>query len=168
MRIFTVISFFVMFFFGLFVELVAQEAPPVVPGARVRISAPTINVNRFVGTVVKLNTDTLFLSLTNQTAPQAISFISVKSLEVSRGRKSKRGQGALIGLALGAGIGYLSASSGANNPQAAEPKDFYYKTRIPAFALYGSGIGALIGWATKVERWQAIPLDRVRLGFLPP
>jgi hypothetical protein len=31
----------------------------------------------------------------------------------------------------------------------------------------GAGVGALIGTAIKTERWQEVPLDRVRVSFGP-
>ena len=34
-------------------------------------------------------------------------------------------------------------------------------------ALLGAGIGALIGSASKTDRWETVPLDEIRVGLSP-
>ena len=36
-----------------------------------------------------------------------------------------------------------------------------------AGGLLGAGVGAVIGWAIKTERWEEVPLDRLQLNMVP-
>jgi len=139
----------------------------VLTGGEIRSVAPTIAANGFIGTIIAFDADTLKIKIAKRAFPLAVPIRAVETFEVSRGRRSMIGQGTLLGLVLGTGIGFLTASSQANNSQRAEPEDFYYKTVLPAFALFGAGIGALIGAVTKEERWEKVPLEQVRFGLSP-
>ena len=77
------------------------------PGERVRIKAPSVSKHRLIGTAVTVDADTLMLRSDKPAAtPLAISLASVTKLEVSQGRKSNTGKGAVIGLLVGVGAGF--------------------------------------------------------------
>jgi hypothetical protein len=146
--------------------LPAQEPPPVEPGDRVRVTAAHGIRNR-VGTLRALNNDSIVLENPGLVLP----IDSVTQLEVSRGRKSRAGRGALIGLGFGVGIGaavgFLISQdeSGENECRGIEAQC----TAIGAasLGLVGAGIGALAGAATKTDRWEEVPLERLRVTFVP-
>jgi hypothetical protein len=69
--------------------LVAQQEPPVAPGDRVRVSAPSVVEMRVVGFVASLDRDTLVLNAEGGAVLLTVPFASVTALEVYRGRKSR-------------------------------------------------------------------------------
>ena len=81
------------------------EAPA--PGTRVRLTAPELFDQRLVGTLTALETDAVWLSLDDQAEPTTVPRDAITKFELSRGKHSNTGKGALIGLATGvvAGLG---------------------------------------------------------------
>ena len=155
----------------------AQEEPPVTPGDRVRIKAPTISTRQFEGEVVALRSDTLIIDariwergrMQWRDQPQAkIPVASVDRIDISRGKKSNVGKGAITGGLIGAGIG-LVIGIGA----AAEDGGFFdfgpevVPAAVLAVGAYGAGIGALIGLIMPGERWEEVPVDELRVGPSP-
>lgn len=107
MKNMNITAFVFILFLTTYVDLVAQEAPLVSPGARVRVSAPAIAPDWIIGTVVRLGADTLVLKDGDQVIPSLIPLSSITSLEMSRGRVSRVKNG-LIGSGIGFGSGILS------------------------------------------------------------
>jgi hypothetical protein len=143
--------------------IAAQDSVRIAPGSRVRVTAPEISRTRIVGTYTRMHADTLVVEVDGRTH----SFLrtAVTRLDVSVGRKGNAGKGALYGGLLGAGIGALAlgSSSLCADLQAGG-----------TCALVGAGgggiggllIGALIGSASKSDRWQAVPVAAVPVSFL--
>ena len=142
----------------------------VVPGARVRITAPSVADHRLVGTVVTLDADTLKLRSKKQAVLLAIPVSGVAKLDVNTGRKRNFLKGAAIGAvsvgSLGAVIGLGSGDD--------DPDDFLAftageKAMINAIYLGGLGLvmGTLIGAIVKTEKWESVPVDRIRIGISP-
>lgn len=153
-----------------FVDLFAQEKPAVAPGAKVRVSAPPVVEKRVVGFVVLLDRDTLVLNVEGRAEPLTVPLASVSVLEVHRGRKSRVGRGALIGLAVGAGGGAIIGALATSDSCLFDPDP------CPAagagagalfFVLPGTVIGAIIGALTRTDRWETVPLDQIRVGLTP-
>jgi hypothetical protein len=131
------------------------------PGARVRVTAPGIVANRYVGTVLARHGDTLELGGPNA-APVRIPIERIASAEVSRG--SSRADGAKRGLVWGIPIGLLAGAlsdasrksipSSCYGDAACEPDEPSTATQLligaAAGAAWGAGIGALVGR----ERWD--------------
>ncbi|GEM_PF-3170165 len=158
-------AFIAVFCFGLFENLIAQEAPRVVPGSRIRVSAPTFSSDRLIGTVVSKSEDTLTLAPSSGTARLAIPFMVVKRLEVSRGRAA-RGKNALKGAVIGTlvgGVGGFVLEAGVSGDQAVAPLvgaigGAFNGSLIGASGKYatigflsGLATGALIGLASDEE-----------------
>ena len=155
----------------------------VVPGARVRITAPSVSAEQFIGEVVRVSGDTLvvtakmFRSMVKG-APTYISkrlevpFASVTRLDVSRGKKNHILTGALVGLLVGGGVGAIHGSSlGDDDP---EPFSIITLTAEQKAAAWGIGfgavglvIGAAIGATKKTDIWKPVPLDRIRVSMAP-
>jgi hypothetical protein len=128
------------------------------PGARVRVQAPGIVAGRYVGTVLTRTADTVELGAPGA-APIKVPLARVTSVEVSRG--SSRALGALRGVEWGAPIGLVfgvvAAAGTDGDPYCYDfcSTSGSYKAGIIAAstlagALWGAGIGALVGR----ERWE--------------
>jgi hypothetical protein len=133
------------------------------PGARVRVMAPGIVAGKYEGTILTRTADTIVVGGPNA-VPMRIPFARIASLEISRGKS--RADGAIAGIKWGAPI---MAATGAALAIAASSNDARCASCDPiniddgiavtvVFALtgaiYGAGIGALIGR----ERWDAFDL----------
>ncbi len=133
------------------------------PGAKVRVYAP----DRLVGIIEELNPDGLLLRLEDRDSPQAIPFASITRLEVSRGKKSRFLKGLGVGLLLGAVSGTAIGFASSDDP----PWFFSFSAEAAVLGvlggLAGGVIGGVIGATTKVDRWQELPLDQIRVTLMP-
>jgi hypothetical protein len=59
------------------------------------VTAPAIDRDPLVGTVISIGADTCLLDVKDRAEPLPLPFSSVTNLEVSRGRTSKAGTGRL-------------------------------------------------------------------------
>ncbi|TFH64763.1 MAG: hypothetical protein E4G90_07440 [Gemmatimonadales bacterium] len=141
----------------------AQDVLWLKPGAKVRLTVPTLGLNERGGWVQELNGDTLVahvgvmhegrLRLEMLHVPMS----SITKLDVVTGRKGHWLEGAGIGFLIGAAIGLASGDDPSN-------QWFAYSAGEKAlagglgFGLIGAGVGALI----KSDKWSEVPLDRIR------
>ncbi len=161
------------------------QQPPVKRGARVRVttSPPNpcpawntrclreIDSRRYVGTFVAWKGDTLVVETKGYTL--ALPLDSVTKLDVSRGRKTNTGEGAVIGLlvggVVGAVIGYASYEECVGGWACFG--DLGPGVNVAAGGVIGGlgGLvaGAFIGLAIETDRWQEVPLDRLRVSLGP-
>lgn len=125
--------------------LIAQEGPQIVPGTRIRVTAPTVASDRLVGTAMSLDVDTLVMKAEDWAAPLTVPIASVTRLDVSRGKVS-RGKNALKG----AGIGLLVGGAGGYVVEASVEGDQAIAPIVGAIggAVNGSLIGASGKYAT--------------------
>lgn len=156
----------------LFVDLVAQEVTVIVPGDRIRFRAPEFNNNLLVGTVIALNPTTLELKLKWRTTPVEVPRASLSSLEVRRGTKSMLVQGAFVG----AFVGVLAVALTAEPDQepgcafcAQAAWDFgpSKETQMVIVGILGAGVGMTIGKLIRVDKWQKVPLEQMRVAVVP-
>lgn len=156
------------------VDLPAQQEPPVAPGDRVRVTARNIDPDPLVGTLVALGADTCVLEVKSRAEPLALPLASVTKLEVSRERRSKAGIGATVGFIGGAlagaviAIASLDEECGVLSPDCDLNEDL--ESIAPAAVLgglAGIGVGVLVGSVLKVDRWEEVPLDRLRVSIMP-
>jgi hypothetical protein len=176
-------------------NLFAQEGLPVAPGDRVRVAAPNIVRELMTerqrrsllgppppiyGSVVAIRADTLVVKIQGSDAPTAFPVSSVTKLEVSRGKKSNAGRGALIGgtvfAALALGLGIADMGRECPPPEPGNPFAGFWceETEIGHVVAatlvcggLGAGLGALIGWGAKSDRWEEVPLDGLRISLTP-
>jgi hypothetical protein len=157
-----------------------EDRAPVEPGARVRVTAPDLGINKDTGVLEGVVGETLVVSFelppTRTEAatlgqPLRIGLASVTNFEVHRGRKSRVGRSALIGTAVGVGGGALLGA-------AAFYGSCFFEGSDPCpvgGALMGAGllvlpgllVGTVVGVLTKTDRWEAVPLGRIRVTFTP-
>ena len=150
-----------------FTTLSAQEPPNIELGSRVRVTAPTIGLSKYTGTLMATDNDTLVVDTLS------IPMRALTGLDVHRGVKSNAGKGAINGglitgaLGLAFTIAFIASDcDGWGCGSAGE--QVWGMVLIPAiFALPGAGIGALIGASSTHDKWEEMPLDRFRLSLAP-
>lgn len=150
-------------------EAVAQEAPQLAPGSRIKVSAR----HTHIGTLLALNGTTLQLRRDALRDTVSIPLGTIRKLEVSTGRTSSVGRGALIGGAVGGGIGPILGVGAAAEDC---PSDAFCVVDfgpevipIAVLTMGGAGalLGALIGAASPADRWEDVPLVGVKVGIAP-
>ncbi|UCC84509.1 MAG: hypothetical protein JSW46_06165 [Gemmatimonadota bacterium] len=146
------------------VDLFAQQEPPVAPGDRVRVTAPTIDPDTFVGTVVAMGADACVLEVEGHAGPLPLPLASVTSLEVSRGQKSRTLWGAGIGLVAGGAAGAAIGSASSRGDEWSGLGTLAYAA---GGAWLGLLFGAAIGAVIRTERWEVVDLQSVRLSLTP-
>jgi hypothetical protein len=148
-----------------------------VPGARVRVSAPA--TGQVVGTLVRATDDTVRVALANGSSI-AFPSASLSRLELSAGVQHRGWKGAGIGLLAGAGVGSVIGLATYRRTQCDEP---LLETFVCSFVdqtsrqvtvvadaamvgTVGAIVGALVGHAAR-ESWVRVPLPRdgVRMGL---
>jgi len=139
-------------------------------GSRVRVRDSTTEV---IGTLLRLDADSIvvksderiFIEGTLVHKEVAFPVTSGTMLDMSTGRHSKGGTGALWGF--GVGMAFTVVMTAASTSQSED--DFVYVSPAAIFltgtVIFG-GVGALVGYAigssSTTETWASVPLD------LPP
>ena len=148
----------------------AQQVPPIETGSRIRVTAPALGVDKLVGTSVEADATRIRVQADDQASPMTISLTDVTRLEVSQGQKSRVGRGALIGLGVGAGVGavlgFVLGSEACIDSGSTCP-GFGALVVGGGLGILGAGVGAGIGALIKSERWEEVPLDRLRVNIVP-
>jgi hypothetical protein len=130
-------------------------------GDRVRIESPEFIAKRLVGTVVELGADSLKLEAQSH-GLMRLPLRSIAALEVSRGKKSNGLPGFGLGVLGGAVAGWAIFSID-HGKYDIDPR--------PIGAILGGAAGGLlglvIGISTRTDRWEPVPVPRIRMGFLP-
>ena len=160
------VFFLLVAFFS--INLFAQEETAIFSGDRVRVSTPLIS-EKIVANLVALKDDSLILKVTEQADPLTIPLASLKKFEVSRGI-GLRGRSAIRGM----GKGFLfGAAGGAVLGTAADVEGNDLRSEHAAllgaalFAPLGSVVGAIDGAFIGKEQWQEVPLEKIRMSFIP-
>lgn len=154
----------------------AQEASTVAPGARVRVSLRRdtqtyLTRERIIGSLVSVQRDTIVVSERAGRPDLALPIEWARSLEVSRGRKSSAGKGALIGLLSGAAAGVTTAlvvcADGECESGGVHLKGFVSTVFGLGGGLFGAGVGALVGGRFHGDRWEKVSIKDLRVGMNP-
>ena len=152
-----------------------QALPPIQPGNWVRVSAPDAGDLRVVGLFSGHDSQRIGVKPQGEQNTVWIRLTPSTRIEQSSGQESHVVEGALIGLLFGGIAGGVIASATHEECvsegwfdcfMAVSKKD---ATIIGSLAggLLGAGVGAVIGWAIKTERWEEVPLDRLQLNMVP-
>jgi hypothetical protein len=140
----------------------ASESRVVAVGSRVRVSAPEAGPQPLVGSVVGLEPSAVMVQGTSSDAPVRVPLGPTTTIEVSGGRRSKAGRGAVLGAAFGAVPGLLMTFGDYNT----DPE--YSPGAVAAVgAAAGAAVGAAVGWALKSEQWLPAEAPRVTAGIVP-
>lgn len=140
---------------------------PLVPGARVRISATTL-VAPLMANYLETRGDTaVFIDAGAGRGIWTFTIDQITKIEQSRGERRYNWKPMAIGAAIGVPIGTLLVwgPTGFTSPSDSSRK--YNRT---ATALIGAGIGAIVGAAvgsrSTEEAWMSLPIPR-RVSFNP-
>ena len=156
--------------------LSAQQQPPIEPGARVRVThqcesrlLPVTGEMRTrcredQGTLAALTTDVLVLVVDRQDSELSISLDSVTEVAVSSGKRSHILAGAGGGALLGTAVGAVASSAKSCTD---EWGSLCTAGGAAQGAIIGLVTGLFIGAAIKTDRWEEVPLDRLRVSFAP-
>ncbi len=153
----------------------ATAQAPIRPGARVRVTGPPICPPTYilcvrgprlqsVGTFLVWKSDTLVVQSNGDIL--ALPLDSVTTLEVSAGRRSQTGLGAGIGSLTGVAIGVVVGAASCTDEVFVKPTACAAAGGV-IFGAAGALLGALIGATMKTERWVSVPLDQLRVSFVP-
>ena len=87
-------------------QMAAHNDPQVDVGSRVRVAAPVFGTRaKQVGTVVSVAPDTVVLRFEANAPIRSLAASDITSLEIARGKHTRKAQGALWGTLIGAGVG---------------------------------------------------------------
>lgn len=143
--------------------VLAQDAPPLPPGAEVRVRSPVAS-GRYV--VHDHRVATLMLRDSAGVLVN-VPVASVTRLSVLRGRRSA-GAGALrgagIGLLAGAGTGFLYGYATVSTGSYPFSPMFLGVVLGTFGAGIGTAAGAVIGLIYRGEKWETVPLNTIRAG----
>ena len=142
--------------------LLAQDIVQPARGTRLRLTLAS-GGRRLVGTLTTLDDGALTLLTPHRTDAVVVRREGITRVEVSTGRQS-RARGALLGAAIGAGAGAVIGVAGglATSGEGEKTYGAVASGAISAFLLgsIGAGVGLVV---PPAERWNELPLDRVRL-----
>jgi hypothetical protein len=130
-------------------------------GTRVRITAPTLMLDRQRGQLLSIDRDSLVLEgsgldLGSSDAAPKVWIIprdAVAELERSLGSRGNAGKGLLIG----GGIGLLIGLGSTSLCQGSGDYGTFCAMIIGASTGGGALLGALFGAAARSERWESVP-----------
>ena len=141
-----------------------------VTGEKVRVTTLK-SESRERGVVVQTDAEFLTVSIGSGMAPVRIALASIERLEVARGRRTAAKEGALWGGVVAAALGALAVAgigeALCENATSCGASAEGYLVGIGIFGAAGAGLGALAGLAIKTDRWERVPLDRLRVGIRP-
>jgi len=139
----------------------AQPSVPVAPGTRVRVRASTL-VAPLIANFLESRADTLLFF--EEGAGRGIWSVPVdklQRLERSVGHQSGHRPYILRGAAIGAGVGLAAGLIFAATLSPSDPEREYNRPLTGGVgALFGAGIGGLVGSRRKAEQWAEIRLPR--------
>jgi hypothetical protein len=153
----------------------AQQAAHLVPGTKVRVTAPSLTAGSadagspLIGPILGVAWDTLLLtaelpaSWRGQTVRIPVS--SVTALEVQRpGHSLPALRGFAVGAVLGA-VGNLVTCPVRYSDD--ENRAYCYAFGTPIFAGLGGALGAIVGPLVWGPHWDRVSLDHVQVGIVP-
>jgi hypothetical protein len=142
----------------------AGESVVVKVGSRVRVTS-TSTASVSIGTVAAFEAGALMLRRAGDDSTLRIPIADLRSLQVSSGRRSQAGRGAMIGTAIGAMPGVLLTFGDYSEDVHGDGPS---PVAVAAMGAAGGAIvGAAIGWAVKTERWVPAELQKATIAVVP-
>jgi hypothetical protein len=149
----------------------AQTAPtpdwPLTPGLRVRVLSPALGNGPKTGSVVAATSDTLIFLPAKQSASTALGASDIARIEVARGTHTRKLQGALLGLFLGAAAGAVISSASYAPPNCAPGvwcmDVFGQGGETVAGGVLGGLLGMLVGTIVgdrKTDTWVPVTVPQ--------
>jgi hypothetical protein len=158
-----------------FLAPVAADAqtPAVVAGARVRVTAPSIDLRRHATTIVDVRGDSLVLGVRDGSRSVALS--DVTALDVSAGKRRRFLRSAGLGLGIGAIVGAVVGAATHDECVPTEFLDCLLSPESRAESAVMGGVvlgavglltGAVVGAVRRTDRWVAVDMP-VRVSIKP-
>jgi hypothetical protein len=157
---------------GVPVALASQSTVTASPGSRVRVSVeegiPPATKKRIIGTLVSVNDESVILQSTNDNGQQSFPAASVRTLEVSMGRRSTEWEVGLLG---GLALGTANAIGAYNKESNCIPHTRGWEVTtcgsptgmsvigFVAGGVLGAAVGSVIGARLHTDRWVRVPHD---------
>ena len=145
---------------GASTEAAAQDTPPIAVGERVRVSTESGATHEGL---VSMATSGVIEVRDEEGSQSSVPLSTVTRLEVSRGQQSK----GVIGFWVGAGAGVLGTLAYCSGGNCALFDDDFTAAAALLFGTGGGLVGALVGWSIKTDRWEGVPLERLRVSLAP-
>jgi len=154
---------------GVVAQAVPQVAPPVGPGTRVRITAPSVRLDGAVGTVQEVTSESMVVSFQNPRGVGTVERSTITQMEVSIGRERRVLRGLGLGLAFGAGGGVIVGLASGDDPPGflsltAEEKALVLGV---VFGLTGGVVGLVFGLANHHDIWATASPGGTEMTLLP-
>ena len=149
------------------------QAPAVVAGTRVRVTAPTIDLRKHVTTIVDVRGDSIVLGVSGDSRSVALS--DVTALEVSAGKHRRFLRSAGLGLGIGAIVGAVAGAATYEECVSTElfgcllaPESRAQSAAEGAIGLGAVGLlaGAVVGVVRRTDRWVSVDMP-VRASIKP-
>jgi hypothetical protein len=132
-------------------DISAQRLSQLEPGTLIRLALRT-GGPAVIGPLAEVRADTVYLSSTVTSPGAAVALANVASFEYADSTAaSHAGRGALLGGAIGAGVGYLAARGPGNRDDAS--MFLNGRTIVTFFAIVGTVLGAVFGADETPVRW---------------
>ena len=146
-------------------NLSTQQLPPLEPGQRLRVTAPTLLPHRTEGMLESINETELTMDA--GAAPLVIPVSDVIRIDRHSGHRRYWLHGMVVGGSIGAIIGVAKLQLGACLfcPGCECMSDPIGEAIVGA--VPGALVGALVGWIIRTDRWEEVPLDRLRVSVAP-
>jgi hypothetical protein len=132
----------------------AVDAQTVEPGARVRILAPSAADTLITGTLVAIDSGSLLLAASFDTAGVHVPLSTIRRLEVAADPRHSGTTGGLVGLARGAAAGYALYSPCPRHSGCATMRN----GTLVAGAFVGMLVGKMIGRNIGGDAWRTVPV----------
>lgn len=132
------------------------------PGMRVRVLAPDLSPSKVVGTVTRVDDQSVTIEVPGRSEPVSVLREKIARLDVSAGRRSR-----WVGAAIGGAIGIAGTALAC---RAHETNNSFVPNRevTGACAAVGAAVGAFVGAIIPPgEHWNAMPETRYRVGLAP-
>lgn len=136
-------------------------------GDRIRIKTVSGEPSQMTGIYYASEAESLVFHV-DQSVQALVPWADISRLQLSRGVHNNAGKGALIGFGVGGALGLTLGLVAVNED------DSYFDTAAADVLLvtgvigaFGAGVGALIGLASKSERWQTIPREQWQIQVAP-
>ncbi len=148
-------------------DLQGQDQVFTAEGRRVRLKTcrTYADCTYFVGTVTAVGADVIHLKTDSDALVRPFPKLAIRKLELYRGRGPSTKEGALVGALMGGLVLWLASQAGTEcEPGAFEGLcDAVQGSAFLGGALLGGCFGAAIGSAIRKDKWDEVPLDRLRV-----
>ncbi|MDX1671818.1 MAG: hypothetical protein R3211_05715 [Balneolaceae bacterium] len=131
-------------------------------GDRVRLQVPKkghtelVSYHKIVGAIISISSDSIEIKTGKRI--NKISLLSLKRLEISKGKRRTVLRGLAIGTVLGTGVGAIAGGSSECRGCSRESKQEAVSFTASLGAMAGGFIGLAFGLIKK-EKWQKVPID---------